>query len=69
MTWQPIETAPRNEDFLGYFSNGEMHVVGIDDDGECYREMDKEKWELPERWMPLPPEPESLALRHRHRLT
>lgn len=56
MGWQPIETAPRDgTEFLGYFTNGEMHVVSID--GECHRAMDREAWMMPTHWMPLPPEP------------
>ena len=56
--WQKIETAPREGLFLGYFENGEQHVVGIDEEGKCYRELDDNAWDIPTRWQALPQPPE-----------
>lgn len=57
LCWRDMDEAPTDgTQFLGYFDNGEMHVVAIYGT-ECSREMDNEKWAMPFRWMPLPPEP------------
>lgn len=56
--WQPMETVPKYYiEFLGLFSNGEVHVVAINEEDECYRELDPDDafWEMPVSWMPLPP--------------
>ena len=56
--WQPIETAPKDgTEFLGFWSNGDMHVVFIDEESECFRALDAEEWETPLAWQPLPPAP------------
>jgi hypothetical protein len=59
--WQSIETVPKDgTQFIGYFQNGEQHIVGIDADGDCYREMDHHaQWAMPTHWMPLPAPPEA----------
>jgi len=57
--WQEARTAPQDgTQILGYFSNGEMHVVGIWED-VCYRELDSEDkpWSWPTHWLPLPTPP------------
>ena len=57
--WQPIETAPRDStEFLGWFCNGDVHVVYLTTAGKCRREMDDEAWSMPTHWMPLPESPE-----------
>ncbi len=45
-----------NEDVLGFFLNGEVHVVYYAGNGRWARRMDKELWSAPERWMLLPPD-------------
>lgn len=63
MEWQPIETAPKPFiEFLGYFCNGDQHVVAINKNGECYRDYreansPQSSWMMPEKWMKLPPPP------------
>ena len=55
--WRDISEAPKDGTvFLGFFSNGEVHVVYILE-GKCRRQMDKEDWEMPTHWTPLPAPP------------
>ncbi len=45
------------EDVLGFYLNGEMHVVYYWGNGEWARRLDKEYWNVPDYWARLPQEP------------
>jgi len=70
MTWQPISTLPKTEDyypFLGFFGNAKkMHgsrkiAVAYAADGQNLKFKDAVEYGYfytnPTHWMPLPPEP------------
>ena len=45
------------EDVLGFFLNGEMHVIYYAGSGQWSRRMDEEVWSAPDYWTRLPKEP------------
>jgi hypothetical protein len=65
MEWQPIETAPKNGDFLIFFTTGYISVgrlfsgkyLAADSFGASRKNMQPE----PSHWMPLPKPPASTA--------
>lgn len=66
--WRPIETAPCNEEILGYWPNGEIHP-GTISNGKWHRRMDLTPFVMPSLWahlpqMPLPAAPEQGELKN-----
>jgi len=62
MIWQTIDTAPMNEDVLGYWVDGCVERVVMSNDGEdeVYHILHdgEQRAENPTHWMPLQPPPQ-----------
>lgn len=58
MSWQPIETAPKDGDVLVYVARSkEQFVAYWDEEEEAWRFAPNAKLKTPTHWMPLPPAP------------
>ena len=69
MTWQPIETAPKDGTLILGYKNGEMATVewaycGESGDWNLVVSWDGQPW-TPTHWMPLPEPPDTIRKENR----
>lgn len=58
MEWQPIETAPKDEDILCFMEPDEVRVMIFDtDDGEWWSVFEGAIVGMPSHWMNIPEPP------------
>ena len=58
MKWEPIETAPKDTNILGWGEHMGMRTIEVDPDGFAWSDEGRHPVGAFTRWMPLPEPPE-----------